>query len=80
VPIYEYKCDECSKTVEVWQKISDKPLLKCEACNGKLKKIISQSSFQLKGTGWYATDYSKKAKPKVSRPEKREDKNACKGG
>jgi putative FmdB family regulatory protein len=60
MPIYEYQCINCSKTIEVSQKISAPPLTECEHCTGKLKKIISQSSFQLKGTGWYTTDYAKK--------------------
>jgi len=60
MPIYEYQCINCSKTIEASQKISDPPLTECEHCTGKLKKIISQSSFHLKGSGWYTTDYAKK--------------------
>ncbi|MBW1649310.1 MAG: zinc ribbon domain-containing protein [Deltaproteobacteria bacterium] len=60
MPIYEYQCINCSKTIEASQKILDPPLTECEHCAGKLKKIISQSSFYLKGSGWYATDYAKK--------------------
>ncbi len=57
MPIYEYECTECGRTEEVFQKISDVPLTTCRHCNGQLKKLISQSSFQLKGSGWYVTDY-----------------------
>ncbi len=61
MPIYEYECTECHKVEEVVQKISDKPLEKCSHCSGKVKKIISQSTFHLKGGGWYADDYCKKS-------------------
>jgi predicted nucleic acid-binding Zn ribbon protein len=45
------------------QKMSDKPLSKCPNCRGKLEKIFSQTSFQLKGSGWYVSDYAKSGKP-----------------
>ncbi|RUM88087.1 MAG: zinc ribbon domain-containing protein [Thermodesulfatator sp.] len=60
MPIYEYECESCGKKLEVWQKITDEPLTTCEACGGRLHKLISQSSFILKGTGWYVTDYARK--------------------
>ena len=44
MPIYEYECEECGRRYEVWQKITDDPLTTCEACKGKLRKLISQSS------------------------------------
>ena len=59
MPIYEYQCQKCG-TFETTQKITDKPLVKCPACKGKVKKLISNTSFQLKGTGWYVTDYARK--------------------
>lgn len=61
MPIYEYQCNKCGQHTEVLQKFSDVPLRKCEACNGKMKKLISQSTFHLKGTGWYVTDYANKS-------------------
>jgi len=60
MPVYEYECTKCGRQTEVWQKISDPDLANCEHCKGKVKKIISQSSFHLKGTGWYVTDYKSK--------------------
>jgi len=60
MPIYEYKCEQCGKTEEVLQKISEAPLTTCEHCSGKLHKLISHSAFHLKGSGWYVTDYAKK--------------------
>jgi putative FmdB family regulatory protein len=61
VPIYEYSCTKCGKTVEAMQKMSDPPLKKCPQCGGALAKMMSSTSFVLKGTGWYATDYAKKS-------------------
>ncbi len=58
MPIYEYQCEACGNIVENWQKISDPPLEECEACGGRMRKLISQSSFHLKGSGWYVTDYA----------------------
>ena len=60
MPIYEYQCGNCGKTEEAFQKFSDKPLTTCKHCKGKLKKLISHSSFHLKGSGWYVTDYAGK--------------------
>jgi putative FmdB family regulatory protein len=59
MPLYEYKCHSCGKTFEVIQKFSDEPLKVHEACGGELERLISLSAFQLKGSGWYATDYAK---------------------
>jgi len=58
MPIYEYQCQKCG-TFEVTQRITEKPLGKCPNCKGKVKKLISNTSFQLKGTGWYVTDYAR---------------------
>jgi len=58
MPLYEYACDRCGKTIEVLQKYSDEPLTVHESCGGALEKLISRSAFKLKGTGWYATDYA----------------------
>ena len=60
MPIYEYACEKCGSQIEVMQKISDPPLKRCRKCRGKLGKVISRTSFQLKGGGWYASDYSRK--------------------
>lgn len=62
MPIYEYQCTTCGDVEEVLQKFSDKPLKKCRHCSGKVQKLISNSSFHLKGTGWYVTDYANKSK------------------
>ncbi|MCS6817589.1 MAG: zinc ribbon domain-containing protein [Blastocatellia bacterium] len=60
MPIYEYVCERCGAHLEVLQKMTDKPLRRCKSCGGRLEKIISQTSFILKGSGWYVTDYARK--------------------
>ncbi len=68
MPVYEYLCEACGKPSEAIQKFSDGPLTDCEDCGakGSLKKLISKSSFALKGSGWYTTDYKKSSKPSAS--------------
>jgi putative FmdB family regulatory protein len=61
VPIYEYQCSKCGEIFEAFQKMNDNPLKECKFCKGKVERLISQTSFQLKGTGWYVTDYAKKS-------------------
>jgi putative FmdB family regulatory protein len=73
MPIYEYRCHKCGKTVEVMQKFSDQPLSRCPQCSGKVSKIISNCSFQLKGSGWYVTDYKKKDTGKDKEPESKKN-------
>lgn len=58
MPIYEYECEQCKKHHEIMQKITDGPLSQCPMCGGTLRKMISNTSFVLKGSGWYATDYA----------------------
>jgi putative FmdB family regulatory protein len=57
MPLYEYQCESCQKVHEIIQKFSDAPLAECPDCNGPMSKLISRSSFALKGSGWYTTDY-----------------------
>ena len=59
MPIYEYRCSKCGE-FEVMQRITDRPLTRCPNCQSKVTKLISNSTFQLKGSGWYATDYARK--------------------
>ncbi len=60
MPMYEYRCLSCGLEFEKLQHFSDPPITTCEACGGQVKKLISQTSFILKGTGWYVTDYGRK--------------------
>jgi putative FmdB family regulatory protein len=70
MPIYEYECTRCGSIEEALQKFSDKPLTKCRHCQGKLTKLVSQSTFHLKGSGWYVTDYANKSKSSASSAQK----------
>jgi putative FmdB family regulatory protein len=72
MPVYEYECTKCGEVEEAFQRFSDKPLSKCRHCSGKLQKLISQSAFHLKGSGWYVTDYANKSKTSSSKPQKAE--------
>lgn len=58
MPIYEFVCEACGRLVERLQKVSDPPPEGCPECNGKMAKIMSRNSFQLKGGGWYKDLYS----------------------
>jgi putative FmdB family regulatory protein len=85
MPIYEYSCKKCGDTIEVIQKFSDPVLKKHKGCGGALTKLISASAFQLKGTGWYVTDYARKGKsgesdsgPSDSKTDSSKDKKADK--
>jgi putative FmdB family regulatory protein len=74
MPVYEYQCTVCGKIEEAFQKISDSPLETCPHCKGHLKKIISQSTFHLKGTGWYVTDYGGKKTGIEKKSDKKSEK------
>lgn len=67
MPIYEYKCHHCGHNLEKLQKISDAPLTDCPECKKpELRKKVSAAGFQLKGTGWYETDFKNKGSNKAS--------------
>lgn len=63
MPIYEYRCSACGHQDEHLQKVSDAPLSECPSCGKpEYRKQLSAAGFQLKGTGWYATDFKGSAK------------------
>ena len=67
MPIYEYLCEACGHRQEALQKISDKPLTDCEACQQPaLKKMISAAGFRLSGSGWYETDFKSSNKKNLT--------------
>lgn len=70
MPVYEYECEECQKVFEIQQRMSDDPLKNCPECDGPVKKLMSMSSFQLKGGGWYADGYSSSNGSKAAKKEK----------
>jgi putative FmdB family regulatory protein len=82
MPIYEYRCEACGHALEAIQKMSDAALTDCPNCHRPaLKKLISAAGFQLKGSGWYATDF--KSNGKKSEPSEGGSGNkthGCGGG
>ena len=75
MPIYEYRCKKCGKQFEAFQGITEPDLKTCKFCKGKVQKMMSLSSFSLKGTGWYATDYAGK-KTTTAKTAKKEETSA----
>jgi putative FmdB family regulatory protein len=75
MPIYEYECLACGKTTEAMQKFSDALLATCPECGGQLKKLISNTTFVLKGSGWYVTDYGRKGPSTENKSSETEKKS-----
>jgi putative FmdB family regulatory protein len=71
MPIYEYRCETCGHQEEFLQKVSEPPLTQCPACRSNtFSKMLSAAGFQLKGSGWYATDFRNKGtKAPETKPE-----------
>lgn len=78
MPIYEYKCRKCGKEFELFQRMTDPVLKSCQHCKGPVEKLMSLSSFHLKGSGWYVTDYGGK-KPSANE-SKQEEPSVAKAG
>ena len=80
MPIYEYKCKDCGHQEEFLQKVSEPPIAKCPVCGkAKFQKMLSTAGFQLKGSGWYATDFkSGSKKPEAKTESKTESKTETK--
>jgi putative FmdB family regulatory protein len=73
MPIYEYRCSACGHQAEFLQKISDDPIKTCPRCSsGQFSKMVSAAGFQLKGSGWYATDFKNGSKP-AAKPDTKAD-------
>ncbi len=73
MPIYEYQCGACGERCEFMQKMTAEPKTECPHCKeNQLKKLISSTSFQLKGSGWYVTDFKDKGKSKKKEGDKTE--------
>jgi putative FmdB family regulatory protein len=62
MPIYEYQCRSCGDEFEALQKVGERPLRRCKKCSGRLDKLISRTSFLLKGGGWYSEGYTRGGK------------------
>ncbi len=72
MPIYEYHCSKCGD-FETMQRMSDKPLTTCPTCRRKVTKLISSTTFHLKGSGWYITDYARKSEGGATKSDKKSD-------
>jgi putative FmdB family regulatory protein len=70
MPIYEYECGKCG-VFEHSQRITERALVKCPTCRRKVRRLISNTSFQLKGSGWYVTDYARTGAKKGANGEAR---------
>ncbi|HEV8257207.1 MAG TPA: zinc ribbon domain-containing protein [Casimicrobiaceae bacterium] len=77
MPIYEYRCAACGHKLEALQKFTDAPLSDCPVC-GKtsLSKLVSAAGFQLKGSGWYATDFKNSGARPAAKPDASKDGNS----
>lgn len=71
MPVYEYECPACEKVFEMHQGINDNPLTSCSVCGGNVKKIVSMSSFHLKGGGWYSDGYASSSSAQGSAADKK---------
>ncbi|MGV3573350.1 MAG: FmdB family zinc ribbon protein [Ramlibacter sp.] len=80
MPIYAYKCGSCGHAKDVLQKVSDDPLTTCPACGAdSFSKQVTAAGFQLKGSGWYATDFKGGASAPAAAADKPADKAADSG-
>jgi putative FmdB family regulatory protein len=70
MPIYEYQCENCNRRFEVMQRMTEPLRSTCEQCGGHVRRLISQTSFVLKGSGWYVTDYPSASRKQAMSQEK----------
>jgi putative FmdB family regulatory protein len=78
MPLYEYHCSKCDKNFEILQKFSDPPVTVHEGCGGAVERVLSAPAFQLKGSGWYITDYGKAgSKPPEGASDKKSEAKAA---
>jgi putative FmdB family regulatory protein len=70
MPIYEFECKKCKAHLEVFQKMNDKPPVKCRKCGGRLERLHSAPAIQFKGSGWYVTDYAGEGRKAAEKAEK----------
>jgi len=80
VPTYEYRCDACGATYEIFQKMSDPPLETCEACGSPVRKVLYPVAIHFKGSGFYTTDYGRSGARRAGKSEGEADKGAGESG
>jgi putative FmdB family regulatory protein len=76
MPIYEYRCEKCGE-FEHTQRITEPALQRCPKCKRKVRRLISNTSFQLKGSGWYVTDYARAGSGKDQEKRDKDKKDAA---
>ena len=79
MPLYEYECEACGHRFEQIQKFSDPPAGACPVCKGTVRKLMSTSAIQFKGSGWYITDYARKGKGTDGSAEAKSDSQPAHG-
>ncbi len=80
MPIYEYRCEACGHQEEFLQKVSEPPIAKCPSCGRKkFRKLLSAAGFQLKGSGWYATDFKSKGSKAPEKPSEAKAESSSAG-
>jgi putative FmdB family regulatory protein len=81
MPIYAYRCSQCGFEQDVLQKMSDDPMTHCPECKTEsFSKQLTAAGFQLKGSGWYQTDFKGGAKPAAAAAAKADNPPPCQGG
>lgn len=76
MPIYEYQCPECQRVHEIWRRVSETEVSRCPECAIPMQRLVSRSSFQLRGGGWYADGYCRKTEQE-SLEENRTEQPSC---
>jgi putative FmdB family regulatory protein len=67
MPLFEYLCESCGRTLEVIQAVGEPPPTVCDRCGGPLRKLLSAPAVQFKGTGWYVSDYGRSGSPPAAK-------------
>ena len=81
MPIYEYQCKICNHQFDAMQKMNEAPLTQCPVCHKEsVTKLVSAAGFQLKGTGWYVTDFRDKGKPKPQESDSPKSESSTQAG
>ncbi|MBE2243482.1 MAG: zinc ribbon domain-containing protein [Burkholderiaceae bacterium] len=81
MPIYAYRCESCGHAMDVLRKVSDPVLTTCPACGAEaLRKQVTAAGFQLKGSGWYVTDFKGESKPPATDAKPADQSGSANGG
>lgn len=78
MPAYDYECQDCRRTFEVRQRITEPPLERCVHCGGRVRRVLAPTSFILKGGGFYVNDYPSESRKKAMEAEKKSSSDSSK--